>query len=160
MLLACWKIMAVTMLAAISLGATLLPAAALSLPKVDHAATLKECGSCHMVYPPQLLPQRSWDALMGKLDSHFGENATLDDATRVGILAYLLAHAADAPGTATTDALSGIDVSAVPDRITSLPWWLGRHEEVNMANIKATRVKTAANCVGCHTGAGEGSYSE
>ena len=68
----------------------------------DHAAatTLKECGACHMAFPPQLLPARSWKAIMLGLSDHFGENAELAEPTRAEITAYLVAHAADAPGTA------------------------------------------------------------
>ncbi len=40
------------------------------LPPIEHPATLKECGECHLAFPPQMLPARSWDKLMGDLASH------------------------------------------------------------------------------------------
>src|SRR4051794_36311846 len=62
------------------------------------AKLAKECGACHMVFQPELLPARSWTALMGGLANHFGENAALDADTTRDILGYLQAHAADARG--------------------------------------------------------------
>jgi len=133
----------------------------LTLPKIDDVATLKECGACHLVYSPQLLPQRSWDAIMAHLDTHFGEVATLDETTRLEVLAYLLANAVDAPGSkANSRVLRGVKADDVPTRITTLPWWIGRHEEVNMRNLKSTAVKSAANCLGCHRTADQGVFTE
>ena len=42
------------------------------VPPIEHAATLKECGACHLAFPPQMLPARSWKKLMGDLANHFG----------------------------------------------------------------------------------------
>ena len=38
----------------------------------------EECASCHMAYPPGLLPARSWEKIMAGLESHFGDNAELE----------------------------------------------------------------------------------
>jgi hypothetical protein len=42
----------------------------------------KGCGSCHMAFPPQMLPARSWTAIMDGLDKHLGENVVLDAERR------------------------------------------------------------------------------
>src|SRR5512146_2944422 len=52
-----------------------------------------ECGSCHVPYPPQLLPAASWRALMSGLDQHFGSNASLDAKSAASISAYLQENA-------------------------------------------------------------------
>ena len=44
----------------------------------------KECGSCHMAYQPQFLPQRSWNKMMKNLDNHFDVDATLDANDALG----------------------------------------------------------------------------
>ena len=133
----------------------------MTLPRIEDAATLKECSGCHMVYPPQLLPQRSWETLLSHLDTHFGETATIDEAARTDILAYLAANAADAPAAAANpQVLRGVPADAKPERITELPWWKGRHQEVNLSNLKATKVKLASNCNGCHAGADKGEFHE
>jgi hypothetical protein len=40
-----------------------------------------ECGSCHLAYPPGLLPAASWQRIMIRLEGHFGDDASLDPAT-------------------------------------------------------------------------------
>jgi hypothetical protein len=126
---------------------------ALTFPKVEHAAMQKECGACHMVYAPQMLPQRSWDALMGHLDQHFGENAQLEEPLRVDILAYLLANASDSPESKFRYNLNtGVKADVIPGRITEMAWWRRSHHEVNVTGIAKTKIKTAGNCGGCHIG--------
>jgi Dihaem cytochrome c len=116
---------------------------------------LQECGACHMVYPPQFLPQRSWTAILSKLADHFGEIASLPDAKKMEIAAYLAANAADGPLTVGGRRfLRGVPAEAAPLRITEMPWWIGAHEEVNFAGIQSTRVKSASNCLGCHGSSG------
>ena len=48
-----------------------------------------ECGSCHIAYPPQLLPKESWQALMAGLPTHFGSDASVDAKTAKQIESYL-----------------------------------------------------------------------
>lgn len=77
-----------------------------SLPTLSDPATLKECGACHIAFQPQLLPMRCWQAIMGHLDSHFGEDVSLPETTRGAIERYLVAHAGDAPGAAGGSVIS------------------------------------------------------
>ena len=46
----------------------------------------QECGSCHFVYPANLLPATSWKAMMAGLEDHFDENAELDPHDQIQIL--------------------------------------------------------------------------
>ena len=62
------------------------PAAVPPLPAYD-----QECGSCHVAYPPGLLPAASWQRLMANLPRHFGTDASLDAATLQALSAYLAA---------------------------------------------------------------------
>ena len=39
-----------------------------------------ECGSCHMAFPPGMLPATAWKKQMDTLQQHYGSNATLDAA--------------------------------------------------------------------------------
>ena len=64
-----------------------------SAPLVTNSLFSKECGACHMAYPPTLLPAVSWRKIVATLDDHFGENASLDKETRDKIEAYLVANA-------------------------------------------------------------------
>ena len=53
----------------------------------------EECGSCHVAYPPKLLPQAGWRSTMASLDRHFGSDASVEPALARRLDAYLQAHA-------------------------------------------------------------------
>lgn len=110
-----------------------------------------ECGSCHIAYPPQLLPPQSWKRLMSQLDKHFGTDASVDPAAAGEIGAYLERYAG-----------SGRRVQAAPAslRITQTAWFVHEHDEVPPAAWKRAAVKSAANCGACHTTAEQGDYRE
>ena len=46
------------------------------------AVYTQECGSCHLAFPPNLLPKASWQSVMHGLDKHYGSDASLDAATQ------------------------------------------------------------------------------
>ena len=98
-----------------------------------------ECGSCHVPYPPKLLPAESWRQLMSRLERHFGSDASLDAVTRQDIEGYLAANAgrrAAPPG---------------PDpRITQTRWFFKEHGVV----------KNPSNCTACHAGAEKGNFDD
>lgn len=130
------------------------------LQPVGDKTVQAECGACHMAFPPGLLPARSWRALMGKLDDHFGENAALDEATVKHITDYLVANAADA-GSGNRWVLRGVKESDTPLRITEMPWWVREHRgEVRPSAFKDPRVGSKANCVACHRGAATGYFDD
>jgi len=110
-----------------------------------------ECGSCHVAYPPQLLPRESWQRVMSQLDKHFGTDASLDPAAAANIGAYLERHAG-----------SGRRAQAASGslRITETSWFLHEHDEVPPSSWKSPAVKSAANCQACHTGAEQGDFHE
>ena len=124
---------------------------------IKHEATRTECSACHMAFQPQMLPARSWQALMSDLTNHFNENAQLDDAVAADITSYLVANAADANGKSRI--LRGLKDSETPLRITEMPWWIRAHRgEVSEASFK--RAGSKANCVACHSGADKGYYGD
>jgi len=63
---------------AMLLALAALPAAAEGVRVPPSPAYKAECGSCHVAYPPQLLPGASWQQLMAQLERHFGSDASLD----------------------------------------------------------------------------------
>lgn len=131
------------------------------VPPIEHAATLKECSACHLAFPPQMLPARSWKQLMGDLANHFGENASLPEATRAEVAAYLAANAGDAAVSKYGKRfLRGIDAADTPLRITQTPFWRRAHDEISAARFTSAAVKTAANCAACHKTAAQGVFGE
>jgi hypothetical protein len=128
---------------------------------IDHAATLKECGGCHIAFPPQMLPSRSWTKLMGDLANHFGENASLDQAVQDDIATYLAAHAADAPATKGGARFTkGVSAETVPLRITETPYWKREHDEIAASRFSDPKIKSKANCIACHRTADKGEFLE
>ena len=118
--------------------------------------TAKECGACHMPYQPILMPARSWTALLSHLSSHFGEDASLPDATRKTILTYLTAHAADSPY-GSRGVMYGLTAADTPQRITDMPFWRRIHRRLLRPGVgTGPGIRTAANCLRCHNGSGGG----
>jgi hypothetical protein len=135
---------------AMLVGLAATPAAA-DKPRLPPNPVYKaECGSCHVAYPPRLLPAVSWQQLMQGLSRHFGSDASLDAKASDEISRYLAANAG------RRDAPAGAE-----PRITETRWFSKEHdEEVPAALWKSAAVKSAANCAACHTRADDGDYSE
>jgi hypothetical protein len=124
---------------------------------VNDELTKKECGACHMAFPAGFLPKRSWEALMGNLKDHFGEDASLSAESAAAIKDYLLANAADASGKARGFA-RGLAADQTPLRITELPRFKREHGNFSEATMK--KVGSMSNCTGCHRGADQGYYDD
>lgn len=102
-----------------------------------------ECGSCHIAYPPQLLPASSWRRLMAQLDRHFGTDASLEPAVAGEIAAFLDTHSAS--GKRARGAGESL-------RITESAWFRHEHRGLSPQN--------AAGCAACHTTAEQGDFRE
>lgn len=119
---------------------------------INNRTLQQECGSCHVVYPPQLLSAASWRAVMAGLDKHFGTDASLDATTRSEILNYLQANAGRRDTSAAGKPLL---------RISQTRWFVREHgEELRPESWRNPAVKSAANCSACHTASERGDYSE
>jgi hypothetical protein len=113
----------------------------------------QECASCHMAYPPGLLPPSSWQHLMSNLGKHYGTDASLaaQDATLIG-------------NWLNTNAGTYKRVSGAPpeDRISQSDWFLRKHRAGEVPANVWTRasVRSPANCSACHSGAEQGNFNE
>ncbi len=122
--------------------------------------TAKECGACHMAYPPIFLPARSWRAVMAGLDEHFGEDASLPAEQVAQITAYLTAKSADGGGTYWGKLLTKrIGSKNTLLRLTETPYWVKEHRGHLKAAAMA-QAKSKANCPACHRYAAEGIWEE
>lgn len=111
-----------------------------------------ECSACHMAYPPGMLPAASWKEMMGTLDKHFDTDASLDEATIAEILPFLEQNAA--PSRKADNAEKPVL------RITETPWFKNEHDEISPATWKRESIKSASNCMACHTSADKGNFDE
>ena len=120
-----------------------------------------ECSSCHMLYPPELLPERSWVKMMGELKNHFGENAELDAQTQKEVTEYLKQNSADKVYSKRgSRILSGIKSTEAPQRISQTTYFIQKHDELSPSIYKRKAIGSAANCIACHSGAEKGDFSE
>ena len=119
---------------------------------VNEPVVVKECGACHMVYPPALLPARSWAKIIGELGHHFGDDATLTDAALAKILNFYTQNAGDAGHSGYTDAgfMRGLTADVTPERITDMPLWHSIHDRYPVAAFTRPQVKRIGNCIACH----------
>lgn len=120
--------------------------------RLDNATYRQECGACHVAFPPQLLAAPSWRAVMAGLDTHFGDNASLEPAVGREIAAWLEANAGRRDTRAGGKPLLSISAT---------PWFRKEHRrEIAARAERHPEVKTFANCGACHGGAEKGDYAE
>jgi hypothetical protein len=112
-----------------------------------------------MLFQPQMLPKRSWQAVVDGLAKHFGEDASLPPAKAAEVLTYLVANAADAGG-AGNKFVAGLAPAATPLRIAETPYWLRKHRKIKPEIWKRASVGGKANCKACHQSADKGDYDE
>jgi hypothetical protein len=150
----------------VPIALALLAAAPLALAgevqPVSDPVVKKECGACHMTFPPQFLPMRSWQKLVEGLADHFGQDASLPEAQRAAVLRYHLEHAADAPGAGreASKFASSIPGGETPLRITETGRWVRKHQKVKPERWKSPAVKSRLNCVACHKDAERGIWED
>jgi hypothetical protein len=127
----------------LTLAATILSTSActnsiarITLPEKLQPVWHAECTSCHPLYPPKLLTESDWKALMERLDKHFGVNADVDEKTRQVITQALLADA-------SPDSDTGHHSETL--RITDTPWHLARHK-----GRRKVAERNISNCTNCH----------
>jgi cytochrome c5 len=104
----------------------------------------KECGACHLDFPPRLLSAASHRQVMADLSRHYGQNAELAEPTRARLEGWLVANAGGRDG--------GTATGGAP-RITTAPWFARKHRKVDAAVTARPSIKTLANCAACHRGA-------
>lgn len=122
------------------------------LGAASHPLYQQECGSCHVPYPPRLLPAASWNAVMDGLSTHFGNDASLTDQEAATIRQFLNTNAGR--GAAQKDDKPML-------RITETPWFVHEHSEEMPASVfRRKEVGSASNCGACHTQAAQGRYNE
>lgn len=123
----------------------------LPLPADTPASYREECGSCHLPFPAGLLNARDWATTLDQLARHFGTDASLAPAPRREIARFLADHASTAAQLAPAHEAP---------RITTTARFVRKHREVPRPLWRDPRVRSAAHCEACHTGAAEGRFSE
>jgi len=127
----------------------------------DNAQWRDECGSCHAVFYPSLLPTRSWEKMMAEQDKHFGTDLGLDAVTTAAVLKFMTDNSADKH---LTEAAFKIEQSlpkdATPLRIIETPYWIKKHRDIAASDWANPLVKSKNNCAACHSDADDGSFED
>lgn len=134
----------------------------IGVASVSSPVYTQECGSCHMAYPPGLLPARSWEKMMSGLEDHFGDNAELEAQVHKTITEYLVGNSADNSSYRRSRKIDrSINGNDAPLRITDTPYFRHEHDEIPARMVKDNQeVRSFSNCNACHSKAAEGWFDE
>lgn len=112
---------------------------------------VKECASCHIIYPPHTLPAASWLTMMGDLENHFGDDASLEEQENKDILDFLVQNSAETSTQKVSvkilDSIKNKDIIA----ITQSDFWKTKHKDIPKKVFEHKDVKSKANCKACHS---------
>lgn len=112
---------------------------------------MQECTACHVAYPASMLPAASWNRLMTGLEQHFGTDASIDPQDAARISHWLNSYA---------DTSRHASQPVPEDRITRTKWFQREHRHIEPAVWRLPSVRSAANCVACHSAADQGRFNE
>jgi hypothetical protein len=130
---------------------------ALAIPPVYK----KECGSCHMAFPPNTLPAGSWRAMMADLSDHFGDDASIGEPAKKVIEDFLVRSSAEhSLEEASIKFLRSIENGSPPLRITEIEYWKKKHETIRRDIYRRESIRSRINCVACHKWAEYGSFED
>lgn len=115
------------------------------------AVFVEECGACHVAYPGNLMKPADWSQVLGRLDRHYGVDASLDPQALAAVASHLRA--------AMPVSSAGEQASPLP-RITTYRWFREEHDDVSSRAWSSPAVRSASNCSACHPGAERGRFDE
>jgi cytochrome b len=127
--------------------------------EIEHKTFYKKCGDCHKVYPPFLLPEKSWDKIMNDLDNHFGEEITEANITASQqslIRDFLKENSAEHSTREVSVKVMDSLGARRPKAFTKTPYWRETHKNIPRSVYKNKKIKDKSNCTACHDGIDEG----
>lgn len=121
--------------------------------KAEHPVFAQECGDCHKIYPPFLLPEKSWKRIIDDLDNHFGEKITeanISKSQQASIRDFLYANSAEHSTREASVKIMHSLGERRPKAITKTPYWRETHSHIPASAFKIKEVKDKSNCIACH----------
>ncbi len=118
-------------------------------PSDAPAVFTKDCGSCHVAFPPQLMRGEDWRRLLAGLQRHFGTDASVSPLELKELSEFIGRHAA-----ADTDTRRASESG----RVSATAWFQREHREVADDVWKHAEVGRPSNCGACHTTAEQGRF--
>jgi cytochrome b len=118
-----------------------------------HQAYYHDCGDCHKVYPPFILPERSWKRIMDGLDKHFGEEITdqnISQAARISIRRFLYDRSAEHSSREVSFKMLQSIGDRNPKSTSKVMYWRDTHSDIDPSIYKRKSIKDRSNCSACH----------
>lgn len=127
---------------------------------VSNGTYRTQCGACHFVYQPELLPSRSWEKLLSGLKDHFGEAVEFNPETLKTIREFLTLHAADQSNAERAKKIIRSLGSSTPLRVSEVPYIAEKHHDVTVDVFQRSSIGSRGNCIACHKKADAGIYDD
>ena len=121
------------------------------LPANVLQAYKNECASCHIAYPPAMLPSSSWQRIMDNLGRHYGADASLDVTTERHISNWLRGQS----GT-----YKQVEATSPGDRLTTTKWFEKKHRKIQDTVWARKSINGKAQCQACHQDAIIGNFED
>jgi len=118
-----------------------------TFPVITNKTVLNECGDCHMAFPPETLPKASWEHIIGNLEDHFGEDASLDADVTQKILTF---HVTNASDVSEVRAAGKWSTTGTPKRLTNVERFDDKHGSCSDEVWTHEKIKSKSNCLACH----------
>ncbi len=133
-----------------------------SVAPVTNGAYREQCGGCHFVYQPGLLPARSWQKIMQGLKDHFGEEVSISPDDNKAIAGYLTANAANNSSSKVSRKIMKSLSGQTPLRVSQVPYIVHQHQDDDIPEgvFQRKSVGSLGNCIACHTRAEQGNYED
>jgi cytochrome b len=117
-----------------------------------------QCGSCHLAYPPSLSSAATWNAVLDRMDAHFGEDTGLSPDIIAQLRPYLSGNAAGHWDTLPSWRLR-MPATDGSLRITDTPGWRRIHRDIPAARFATAPVYRRSACESCHADAATGRFA-
>jgi hypothetical protein len=121
---------------------------------------LSTCGSCHFLYPPELLPAASWEKIIKQLNKHFGESIRIDPQSKKVISKFLMENGTDRSSAQKAGKIMNSLEGRTPSRITEIPYIQKKHRGIKPEVLNRKTIGSLSNCAACHTKAEQGNFNE
>jgi len=130
------------------------------LAPVNNETFKQECGACHFVYQPGLLPSGSWQKILSNLPAHFGEEVSLEQEQKSIISEYLRENAAENSSAKRARKILKSLRGETPLRITETPYIQEKHHELDSNIFSRQSIGSRSNCISCHPKSEHGNYDD
>lgn len=120
----------------------------------------QECGACHSIYQPWLLPSGSWSKILSEMPLHFGEDIQIKEKSFQLIKNYLQTNATEFSNAKRSKKILKSLKGQLPMRITEVHYIKKKHHELDANVFNRKSIGSFSNCAACHPNAGQGNFDD